>query len=48
MYNLYYFIISGDMIVLSTYIERYMSTETLPCIFTRAGEMRAPEIFGSQ
>jgi len=43
--------ISGDTVVSrvsSIYIERYMSTETLPCIFTRAGEMRAPEIFGSQ
>jgi len=29
------------------YIERYTSTETLPYICTRAGEMRTPEIFGS-
>jgi len=30
------------------YIERYTSPETLSCIFTRAGEMRAPKIFGFQ
>jgi len=29
-------------------IERYTATETLPCIFTRVGEMRAREIFESQ
>jgi len=34
--------------VSSIHIERYMSTETLPYIFTQAGEMGAPKIFGSQ
>jgi len=38
---------SGDTVVSSIYIERYMSTETLSCIFTRAGEIQAPKIFGS-
>jgi len=45
--------ISGDTVVsrvtsISSVIERYTTPEKLPCIFTRADEMRAPEIFISK
>jgi len=41
---------SGDTVVsrvssISSDIETYTTLEKLPCIFTRAGEMRASEIF---
>jgi len=41
---------SGDTVVfrvsnISSNIERYTTLEKLSCTFTRAGEMRAPEIF---
>jgi len=44
-----FMILSGDTVVsrVSSIYIKYMSTETLSCIFTQAGEMQAPEIFGS-